>query len=92
MQGDITSPVYFILALEAILRAHDTHPHKGVPFGGEMLHTLGYADDAALLDTSTEVAAARVTQIAKGSVKDADMQINVSKTKCVHVCRQEAEA
>ena len=46
LQGDITSPVYFILALDAILRIHDIHPDKGVPFGDRVVHTLGYADDA----------------------------------------------
>ena len=33
VQGDITSPVYFILALELILELHDRHPGKGVDFG-----------------------------------------------------------
>ena len=33
VQGDITSPVYFILALELILELHDRHPSKGVDFG-----------------------------------------------------------
>ena len=52
-------------------------------------HTLGYADDAALLDESTEVATQRVTAIAAGSKADADMAISVSKTKAMHVRRQE---
>ena len=30
VQGDITSPIYFIIALEAILRRYDNSPHKGV--------------------------------------------------------------
>ena len=89
VQGDITSPIYFILALEAILRAHDTNPNKGVSFGGQIVHTLGYADDAALLDESPAVASQRVTAIAEGSKRDADMVISVSKTKCMHVCRQQ---
>ena len=53
VQGDITSPIYFIIALEAILRRHDKSPDKGVEFGGINLHTLGYADDAALIDSTT---------------------------------------
>ena len=32
VQGDITSPMYFILALELILRTHDARPDKGVQF------------------------------------------------------------
>ena len=50
VQGDITSPIYFVLTLELILRLHDKHKQKGVDFGGHRLHTLGYADDAALID------------------------------------------
>ena len=81
IQGDIVSPLYFILALELILRDHDNIPGKGVQFGGKTVHTLGYADDAALLDLSIETATARVTSIAQGSERDADMQINVDKTE-----------
>ena len=88
LQGDITSPVYFILALEAILRIHDNNQNKGVPFGCATVHTLGYADDAALLDETPEAATARVTAIAIGSEADADMIISVSKTKSMHVRRQ----
>ena len=89
LQGDITSPVYFILALEAILRRHDNNPRKGVSFGGHTVHTLGYADDAALLDVDPTVATDRVTAIAAGSKTDADMIISVAKTKTMHVRRQE---
>ena len=89
LQGDITSPVYFILALEAILRRHDNGHSKGVAFGGTTVHTLGYADDAALLDETPETATERVTAIAVGSKADADMLISVSKTKTMHIRRQE---
>ena len=65
VQGDITSPVYFILALELILELHDRHPDKGVQLGRQTIHTLGYADDAALLDYELDVATARVTAIAQ---------------------------
>ena len=54
-----------------------------------VVHTLGYADDAALLDYTDEVASDRVTTIAQGSADDADMIINVAKTQCMHVQRQE---
>ena len=89
VQGDITSPLYFILALELILKEHDTNPHKGVDFGGTKVHTLGYADDAALLGYDASTATARVSQISEGSRKDADMHISVPKTKCMHVRSQE---
>ena len=68
VQGDITSPLYFILALELILHIHhDNFPGKGVPLGDVILHTLGYADDAALIDFGTnagiDMASKRDTQI-----------------------------
>ena len=89
LQGDLTSPLYFIIALEEILRRHDDVAGKGVNFGGVRLHTLGYADDAALIDGSVGTATNRVTCIAQGSEEDADMNINVEKTECMHVQRQQ---
>ena len=93
VQGDITSPLYFILALDLILKRHDNFPNKGVPLGAIILHTLGYADDAALLDFGDEegiaTASARITSIDQGSKKDADMVISVQKTKVLHVRQQE---
>ena len=52
------------------------------------MHTLGCADDAALLDSDKDVATARVTSIAAGSRDMADMEINVTKTECMRVCTQ----
>ena len=88
IQGDITSPLYFILALELILRRHDAVAEKGTEFGGRNLHTLGYADDAALIDTDLHVATTRVTSIATGSKRDADMEISISKTEVMQVREQ----
>ena len=67
---------------------HDTHPRKGTPFGDTTIHTLGYADDAALVDGDLGVATERVTAIAQGSKKDADMSINIDKTEVMHVTAQ----
>ena len=93
IQGDITSPImYFIIALEAILRKYDNIPGKGVSFGGTTLHTLGYADDAALIDGGSAMATKRVSNIARGSKEAADMEINISKTECMHVKRQQKVA
>ena len=88
-QGDITSPLYFILALELILKTYDIHPNKGTTLSGQKIYTLGYADDAALLDEDIEVATSRVTAIAIGSKDAADMTINADKTEVMHVSDQE---
>ena len=50
LQGDITSPLYFILALEIILRKHDSRSDKDISLAQTILHTLGYADDVVLLE------------------------------------------
>jgi hypothetical protein len=88
VQGDIVSPLYFILALQLILERHDTSAGKGVQFGGHTVHTLGYADDAALLDKTVAQATKRVSEIAQGSRKDADMEISTAKTEVMHVREQ----
>ena len=85
VQGDITSPLYFILALELILKRHDIRGRGVQTLGGCVLHTLGYADDAALLDGSTAKATERVTSISAGSKLDADMDISITKTEVMHV-------
>ena len=88
VQGDITSPLYFVLALQLILKRHDNVSGKGVPFAGDTIHTLAYADDAALLDKDVATVTARVSAISKGSRKDADMTINSDKTEVVHFREQ----
>ena len=48
LQGDVASPLFFILALELILRRYDAAgPEKGVTLAETMIHVLGYADDVA---------------------------------------------
>ena len=61
--------MYFIIALEAILREHDKHPEKGTKMmtTGTHIHTLGYADDTVLIDESPLTAELRVNVISKGS-------------------------
>ena len=88
VQGDIVSPLYFILALELILKRHDNSPNKGINLAGRRIHTLGSADDAALLDDGLHKATDRVTTIAAGSKDDADMEINIDKTEVMQVCEQ----
>ena len=88
LQGDIMSSLFFILALEYILRWHDNMQGKGVNLSSmppTCVFTLGYADDAALLDEDIKVSTTRVTSISSGSRQDADMVISVEKTEVMHV-------
>ena len=88
LQGDITSPIYFILALELILRLHDSDP-GGVSLLDTVISTLGYADDLGLLNYGDEQgikkATERITAISMGSRIDADMKVSLPKTKVLHV-------
>ena len=62
-----------------------------------MLHTLGYADDVAIIEYGDEEGVFRlseiiimVTAIAEGSKECADMNVNIPKTKSLHVrCQEE---
>ena len=89
LQGDITSPLYFILALGIIIRIYDSRDNKGVSFADVMLHTPGYADDVAIIEKGDEEGVSRlserVTAIAKGSKKSADMHEYENSEDSVHV-------
>ena len=94
LQGDVTSPLFFILALELIMRCHDnTSPEKGIKLADTMIHILGYADDAVILEDDTtrgvQQITSRVNSISEGSKEDADMLLNTHKTEVMHIRRQE---
>ena len=65
---------------------------KGVPLDNTVIHTLAYADDAALPDDGDHDGISRgterVTSIASGSRAEADMDISIIKTKVLHVRAQ----
>ena len=58
-----------------------------------MLHTLGYADDVALLEEGDRCGmdrlSDRVTKISRGSKKDANMSVLIPKTMTLHVRQQD---
>ena len=87
LQGDIFSPVAFIIALNLIMVRHDCCQDcpevRGVP-----VPRLDYADDSALQDTSVANASTRVSKLAKGAREDADMVISVPKTEIMQVKAQ----
>ena len=78
--------------MEQIFRLHDCDG-DGVTLGNHLhIGVLGYADDAALASLSTDKMSERVTNIARGSKKDADMDISKKKTKTRQVAEQEKVA
>ena len=87
VQGDIVSPVFFILALNQIFQKYDIYG-KGVRCGEILtLKTLGYADDAALAEGTVQEMTERFTRLANKSLKEADMVVRMDKTYSQHVCR-----
>ena len=88
LQGDIFSPIAFIVGLWRTFTLHDL-PTAGITVGDYphqlSVSSLEYADDAGLLDEDVAVASARITAIATGSRNDAAMEISKPKTKVLHI-------
>ena len=65
IQGDIISPVLFILALDQLVQTHDTSG-TGYSCGNSLtLRVLGYADDAALIEPDVGDMTTRLSALAK---------------------------
>ena len=80
VQGDIISPWLFILALDQLIKTQDTEG-QGVSVGEiHSLKVLGYADDAAMLERTTEEMTCRLTNFADKSNALADMKVKLNKT------------
>ena len=88
VQGDIISPVLFILALDQLIQTVDK-TGTGVKCGILKLRVLGYADDAALIEPTVEAMTKRLTDLANASIDKADMHINMDKTVSQHVHKRE---
>ena len=90
IQGDIMSPVLFILALDQIIQQYDTK-QRGMRCGKVLrIKVLGYADDLAFVDTTVDNMTARLTKVANASERQADMKVNMSKTVSQHVHKRQA--
>ena len=61
VQGDIISPILFILALDQLIKAHDVLGTGVKCNSGLVVRVLGYADDAALLEPEIDDMSARLT-------------------------------
>ena len=84
IQGDIPSPVVFLVALDRLLKEHG-----GLEEGLQitptlMLSELAFADDAALANADTTAASERLTNLDVGC-KEAGMSISRPKTKVQHI-------
>ena len=89
IQGDIISPVLFILALDAIVQQYDDVHGKGFKCGRILrLDVLGYADDVALIAANVDDMTRRLTAIANASRDNADMNVSIPKTFTQHVHRR----
>ena len=78
IQGDIISPILFIIALDRIIQEFD-EGGDGVRCDRILkLKVLGYADDAALIDDAVDNMTGRLTSIADASEKHADMRVNMA--------------
>ena len=90
IQGDIISPVLFILALDALVQQFDSVKGKGFKCGRILrLDVLGYADDVALISSTVEDMTRRLTSIANGARDNADMHVSLPKTFTHHVHKRD---
>ena len=80
IQGDIISPVLFIIALDQLVQTVDTGG-EGINVGKiGTLRVLGYADDAAMIDKTVDAMTARLTKFANEAIAQADMKVKPAKT------------
>ena len=90
IQGDIISPILFILALDQLVQQVDTSG-KGISVGTiKEIRVLGYADDAAMTERSTGQMTVRLSEFADAALNKADMKVKLSKTFSQIVQQQEA--
>ena len=89
IQGDIISPVLFILALDQLVQQHDHHGTGQKCSEILTMRILGYADDAALIEPQISDMTNRLTTLANHSRADADMQVKMAKTFSQHVFARE---
>ena len=91
LQGDILSPLLFIIALHYVFKTADpSEISDSLPlpaFQTQLalwVHSLFYADDAALINASAEDASIRLEALQKGLLEMADMLVHWGKTKTMH--------
>ena len=89
IQGDIISPIFFIIALDQLVQHYDKSG-QGISVGHiNSLRVLGYADDAALCEETVDGMTTRLTELADAALKEADMRVKLAKTYTQHIQQQE---
>ena len=92
VQGDIISPIFFIIALDQLVQHYDKSG-QGISVGHiKSLRVLGYADDAAMCEITVEGMTKRLTEFADAALKEADMKVKLAKTLSQHIQQQEKVA
>ena len=85
IQGDIPSPICFLVALDKLLKDHG-HLNSGIHLSDTLfISSMEYADDAVLPDESIESASNRLTNLDLMAQEDAGMKISIAKTKAQHI-------
>ena len=79
LQGDVLSPLCFVLALQRVMQLHDTP--TGVTLGSWLVTALEYADDQALLETDVWRLSQRTSSLQARALASADMTVSVPKTE-----------
>ena len=88
IQGDIISPIFFIVALDQLVQKYDKSG-TGISVGHiKDIRVLGYADDAAMAEWRVEDMTKRLTTFADAAKAKADMKVKRSKMFSQMVCRQ----
>ena len=86
IQGDIPSPVCFLVALDKLLKDHGNHPNSRIQVTDPLhLAELEYADDAAMPDKDTTTETDRLTNLSEKANEEAGMMISIPKTKVQHI-------
>ena len=89
IQGDIPSPVYFLVALDKLIKEYGGTQASGIQLTPELkLTDIEYADDAGLADKDTVLGSQRVTLLDSKANEKASMSISVPKTKVQHICEK----
>ena len=85
IQGDIPSPICFLVALDKLLRDH-ANQSGGIRIHASLhLTSMEYADDAVLPDENAHSATARLTNLDANAQQEAGMKISIAKTKAQNI-------